>query len=507
MTNEKLILGPPGCGKTYTLIRRIHQAFEDGVRPEEIAFVSFTRKAIQEAVERVLDEFGMDIKQLAYFRTLHSIAFRALGLTRGSIMDKDDWAAMGRHLGVSFDGMDQTDPEKGRLVVETGGGDGSKYMRMIDRARYRGVSLEQEYNEEGDHNMHYVKMVQIEKSMTVYKTMQSKLDFVDLIERAMSVEFPRFKLLIVDEAQDLTPLQLDMVKHMAVSSDEVIYAGDDDQAIHRWTGVDVKKFITLTNNIEVLSQSYRLPRKIHALSQKIAKRIYRRIPKDFHPREEEGKIEYHLTLDTIPLHQGSWTIMARTNSFVKEFATKLREAGYLYSVKGHPSIDPKAGQAMEIWRILQNNGRINIAQVKTLYDVVPKRGDAQVVKHGSAKLLDAAPPEKLFCYEDLLGYGMVAPKDRDAMDVVRLGDDDKLYVQSIERRGESITEPPRIKVSTFHAMKGGEDDNCVVFLASTKACVQSKHPDDEHRAFYVGVTRARKELHILDTDKTYRYEL
>ena len=129
------------------------------------------------------------------------------------------------------------------------------------------------------------------------------------------------------------------------------------------------------------------------------------------------------------------------------------------------------------------------------------------MKHGAIKLLDAAPPEKLFCYEDLLGYGMEAPLDRDPMDVVRLGSDDKLYVQSIERRGESITEPPRIKVSTFHAMKGGEDDNCVVFLASTKASVRSKHPDDEHRAFYVGITRARKELHILDTDKTYRYEL
>ena len=85
MTNEKLILGPPGCGKTYTLIQRIRKALEDGVRPEEIAFVSFTRKAIQEAVERVLDEFGMDIKQLAYFRTLHSIAFRTLGLSRGSV--------------------------------------------------------------------------------------------------------------------------------------------------------------------------------------------------------------------------------------------------------------------------------------------------------------------------------------------------------------------------------------------------------------------------------------
>jgi superfamily I DNA/RNA helicase len=56
-------------------------------------------------------------------------------------------------------------------------------------------------------------------------------------------------------------------------------------------------------------------------------------------------------------------------------------------------------------------------------------------------------------------------------------------------------------------MKGGEDDNCVVWTASTKACVQSKFPDDEHRAFYVGVTRARHNLYILQSDNKYRYSL
>jgi hypothetical protein len=38
----------------------------------------------------------------------------------------------------------------------------------------------------------------------------------------------------------------------------------------------------------------------------------------------------------------------------------------------------------------------------------------------------------------------------------------------LEARGEDILAPARIKVSTFHAMKGGEDDNCAVLLASTK---------------------------------------
>ena len=506
MKNDLLILGPPGCGKTYTLIQRIRAALSDGVRPEEIAFVSFTRKAIQEAVERTLEEFGLNVKQLSYFRTLHSIAFRALGLNRTNMMDKDDWTALGRNLGLSFAGVDKTDPDNGVLITDVGGS-GSKYVQIIDRARYREVSLEQEYNEAEDYDLYFEKLTQIEHASHVYKSLQSKYDFVDLIQKALTVDFPRFKLLIVDEAQDLTPLQLNMVQHMSNYADEVIYAGDDDQAIHRWTGVDVKKFITLTDNIEVLSQSYRLPKRIHALSQQVAKRIHNRIHKEFHPREEEGKVEYHLTLDTVPLHEGSWTIMSRTNSFVREFADWLRDAGYLYSVKGRPSIDPELGHAMIMWRLLQNGGKLTMAQALRLYDAVPKQGDYAVVKRGAKKLLQTADPEMMFGYEDLCDYGMLAPLNRDAMDVARLGDDDKLYVQSLERRGESITEPPRIKVSTFHAMKGGEDDNCVVFLASTKACVESKHQDDEHRAFYVGITRARKELHILDTDKRYRYEI
>ena len=56
-------------------------------------------------------------------------------------------------------------------------------------------------------------------------------------------------------------------------------------------------------------------------------------------------------------------------------------------------------------------------------------------------------------------------------------------------------------------MKGGEDDNCAVFLGSTKACVDSKYPDDEHRAMYVGLTRTKNRLCLVDTDHRYRYKL
>ncbi len=93
------------------------------------------------------------------------------------------------------------------------------------------------------------------------------------------------------------------------------------------------------------------------------------------------------------------------------------------------------------------------------------------------------------------------------MDVVRLSEEEQIYIRAIERRGESIYQQPRIKLSTIHAMKGGEDDNVAVYLGSTKNCVEGKHPEDEHRIFYVAVTRAKQNLYLIESDKTYRYEI
>ena len=84
---------------------------------------------------------------------------------------------------------------------------------------------------------------------------------------------PHLDLFIVDEAQDLTPLQWEMVFEIARCAKRVLIAGDDDQAIHRWTGVDVKRFLGASNNFRVLTQSYRMPSLVHELSQKVVKRI------------------------------------------------------------------------------------------------------------------------------------------------------------------------------------------------------------------------------------------
>ena len=59
---------------------------------------------------------------------------------------------------------------------------------------------------------------------------------------------PQFKILIVDECQDLSALQWDCIKKMIAESglEEVYFAGDDDQAIYEWAGADAVSYTHLT---------------------------------------------------------------------------------------------------------------------------------------------------------------------------------------------------------------------------------------------------------------------
>jgi superfamily I DNA/RNA helicase len=76
LPNATLILGPPGCGKTYTLIERVEAKLQEGVHPSRIGVVSFTTKAIGEFVERATAKFNLSKNDFPHFRTLHATGYR-----------------------------------------------------------------------------------------------------------------------------------------------------------------------------------------------------------------------------------------------------------------------------------------------------------------------------------------------------------------------------------------------------------------------------------------------
>src|SRR6266436_6040131 len=93
----KLLIGGPGTGKTYSLIEKIKE-----LKPDKFALLSFTRQAANEAKSRLKQHYSA--KDLDYVRTIHSLAFKYLGLKKEQIFSFEHQRDFGKEYGFEFSG-------------------------------------------------------------------------------------------------------------------------------------------------------------------------------------------------------------------------------------------------------------------------------------------------------------------------------------------------------------------------------------------------------------------
>ena len=488
------------------MIEIVRQELANGTPPDRIGFVSFSRKSIQEARQRVGAELQLTEKDVPWFKTLHSIGFNWLGMDSKETIDSVDFYKLSEELGMSFDRGTAKMMEDG--LVPLSAKEGNRYLEIISRAKLRCISMEEEYNDRADYDLHWTMLKRVNDVYAQYKSDEMKFDYTDMIEMFVKQgTAPTLDVLIVDEAQDLTPLQWRQVEVLKQTADRVWYAGDDDQCIHRWNGVDLRSFMNACENKRVLSQSYRVPKSVFRIANHLVHRINDRQEKAWNPRTEDGNVDFHMNWYDVNIDEGSWTIMARTNKALNKIHSILRDDGYLFERFGKSVISLELLEAMNVWERLSKGQTANVGEIKKMYTYMPKSGDKALLKRAAAKTFDAVDPQGTHNYDNLVAeHGLIAPQDTRPEVVVNMSNEDIRYMAAVRRRGEDLTKP-RISLSTIHRMKGGEDDNVLLLTDSSWPAVNNPEQDDEHRVFYTAVTRARHNLHVVESQSPYRYKI
>ena len=495
------IFGPPGTGKTTRLLNMVDNALQDGVSPARMAFLAFTRKAANEAKERAADRFELTFDDLPFFRTLHSFAYRTLSVQKHNLMQKDHFDDLSNKIGVALNVTNDMNIEDGPAVIE------HEVLSLINLSRLKKTSLRQEYNDSSV-ELPWHEVDYIERSYAEYKKIHGLLDYTDMLTLfAKDSEFicPEFDGCFLDEAQDLSPLQWDIAHILDRKSKKMYIAGDDDQAIYRFSGADVEFFQSLDSGSEVLEQSYRIPRAVHSLAQKIASRIHRRFPKVYKPKPEEGRVTRLTSLQELDMSEGSWLVMAQANYMLSPLANDLKSLGYLFERNGSRSISEKMSLAINGWEQLRKGNQVSLPTVQAIYYYMSGNGGR--IARGKKKII--ADPDAAFNLTELQEeYGLLATDEmiwHEALD--KLPAVDRAYITALLRRGEKFNAKPRIRLSTIHQTKGGEADSVVVYLDLTSAALAGP-PDDLHRVFYVAVTRTKQHLYLIEPeDFTRAYDL
>jgi DNA helicase II / ATP-dependent DNA helicase PcrA len=283
-----LIVAGAGSGKTRALTHRIaHLVRDKGARPGEILAITFTNKAAREMAERVEGLVGDGVARGMWILTFHSTCARILRREHN-------------HLGVpsSFSIYDSSDTERliagilKDLDVDPKRFPPKAMAAAIGKAKDR-VLGSKEFSELAS-NFYEEMVAKVYRAYEERKKAAGALDFDDLIIEAVRLfrEHPdvlrhyqeRFRYILVDEYQDTSRAQYELVNALASRYRNVCVVGDADQGVYSWRGATIQNILDFERDypdahVFLMEQNYRSTGNILSAANALIERNVQRKPK------------------------------------------------------------------------------------------------------------------------------------------------------------------------------------------------------------------------------------
>ncbi|HEY2855932.1 MAG TPA: UvrD-helicase domain-containing protein [Gemmatimonadaceae bacterium] len=255
-----LVLAGPGAGKTFCLIERIRYLIETlGLRAERLCAFTFTNKAAGEIGERLA----------------RSLGFAAAGVKTGTIHSfcAELLREFGTRIGLQR-GFGIVDERQQRVVLKRLGVPPRWHSGLLTRFatnRFRGTPFQ--YSRDGDIFDRYQRFLDdrnlVDFDMLVLRTAELLKD-----EQVVNRIQARWDCILVDEFQDLNPVQYAVIREIGGAHRHVFAVGDDEQSIYSWAGADPRVFVSFMNDFSLdghvqLRENRRCPRTILSLARRL----------------------------------------------------------------------------------------------------------------------------------------------------------------------------------------------------------------------------------------------
>lgn len=287
-----LIIAGAGSGKTRTLTYKVARLIEDGVSPENILLLTFTRRAAREMISRAENILGAGLGKITG-GTFHSFANMILRRyarfadlkNNFTVIDRSDAEDVVNHIrGKIIDKKEKRFPKKSTIL--------DIYSKTINKDIPLDAIVKKEYKQ-FEHCTE--KLIEIANAYNNYKKERSMLDYDDLLlylkALLMSNEEVRkqislkYKYVLIDEYQDTNSIQAEIVRLIASEHNNVTAVGDDSQSIYSFRGANFKNILEFPNlyegcKIVTLEQNYRSSQNILDFANKILEQAKEKYSKE-----------------------------------------------------------------------------------------------------------------------------------------------------------------------------------------------------------------------------------